>query len=255
MDEIQRESIVKQVIDYYNKIMYLYTKANSKSKEKRLLPAVGSLFWLSDKDCLDIDTIDAKGLYRHIYTEDCYWDFICNVTYYFDLLSELSKKTIEVYRECDFPFYNWYKEARYVPFNDMARLVEEFLHSFDDEFISIFLKRDEKNDYYFFESDDDYEGIVFPFPQFGKSIIHLNMSNEQDLYFVCSLAHEMGHVYEKELFYGNGDAYLVDNHTRTIFCEVVSLFFEYAFINYLRECGYYRKEIKSEFDTYYRKFF
>ena len=66
----------------------------------------------------------------------------------------------------------------------------------------------------------------------------------------------MGHAFEKELFYNTSGTYLSDKCIDTIFPEVVSSFFEYAFIKYLEENRCYDKEvIKNEKNSYFLRMF
>ena len=52
MEEITYEEIRKEIEVIYNKLNYLYVKANTKSKQRRLITSIGALDEICGKDCL-----------------------------------------------------------------------------------------------------------------------------------------------------------------------------------------------------------
>ena len=254
MEEITYEDIRKEIEGIYKKLNYLYGKANTKSKQRRLITTIGALDEICGEDCLDFN-IDNSHLIETLYMERKFFDYFDDVSYNLNFLRDLSLKVIHTYRKNNYPFYKRYKSRDYIPDDDMYKLIINFFHSFNDESIDKFIKKTGDNYYFEFPSDKIYEGALYALPIFKKYIVHLNTSNKQDLFFATVTAHEMGHAYEKELFYNNAGTYLSDKYTDTIFFEVVSSFFEYAFINYLNDNNYYPKEIKHEYDTYYLQLF
>ena len=242
MEEITYEDIRKEIEEIYNKLNYLYGKANTKSKQRRLITTIGALDELCSEDCLGFN-IDNSHLIETLYMERKFFDYFDDVNYNLHFLRDLSLRVIHTYRKNNYPFYKRYKSRDYIPDDDMYKLIINFFHSFNDESIDRFIKKTGDNYFFEFPSDEIYAGTLYALPIFKKYIVHLNTSNE------------MGHAYEKELFYNNAGTYLSDKYTDTIFFEVASSFFEYAFINFLKDNNYYPKEIKHEYDTYYLQLF
>ena len=254
MEETTYEEIKKEIEDIYKKLNYLYGKANTKSKLRRLRTTIGSLDEICGKNCLDINT-DNKHLAEALYMERKFFSYYDSVYYYLKFLKDLSLKTIHTYRQNNYPFYHRYKSRDNITDSDLNDLICEFFSSFNDDSINKFINRTGDNIYYEFPAEEAYEGAVYTLSIFNKYITHLNTNYSKDLYFASSIAHEMGHAYEKDLFYNASGTYLSDKYTDTIFYEVVSSFFEYAFINFLNDNKYYPNEIKDEFNIYYYKLF
>ena len=254
MEKITYEEIKKEIEKYYKKLDYLYVKANTKSKQRRLITTIGALDEICGEDCLNFN-IDNSHLTETLYMESKFFNYFDNVKYNLHFLRDLSLRVIHTYRKNNYPFYERYKSRDYVPTKDLIKLIIDFFHSFNDESIDKFINKTEDNYYYEFPSDKIYEGALYALPIFKKYIVHLNTNYSKDLFYVIATAHEMGHAYEKELYYNNAGTYLSDKYVDTIFFEVVSSFFEYAFINFLDDNKYYPNEIKNEYDIFFLQLF
>ena len=82
-----------------------------------------------------------------------------------------------------------------------------------------------------------------------KNFITLKYNYRRNIDDAVSTMHEFGHSYEHEVMYGRNMPFLAD---ATPFFEVCSCFFEYAYMNYLRENKLLDKDIKIIFDLYYK---
>ena len=255
MERTINDDIKKLVEEYYRKLEYLYVKANTISKERRLESTIGNLNYFCSEDCFNLIDVNNSLFRNYMYMESKFFNFFDNAYDNMHLLKDLSLKTIHTYRKVDYPYYKKYKRTDYIPFSDIIKLINEFFMSFGDDSINEFMNKICDNYYYTSTVSDDYARALFALPVFKKYIVHLNNKYPQNLYFASALAHEMGHAYETELYYKSDSTYLSNKHTDTIFFEVVSSFFEYAFINFLKENRYYKKEIDHELDIYYIRLF
>lgn len=250
MEEITYEEIKKNIEDLYKKIEYLYGKANTKSKQRRLFSTICALDEICEKDCLDLNIVSSH-LIKKLYMESKFFDYYDDVNYNLEILKELSLIVINTFKDINYPFYKNYRSRDYVPDSDKNNLIYAYFNSFNDRIIDKFIEKAGDNYYLEFPSDLAFAGALYTLPIFKKYIIHLNTANDQDLFYVIAAVHEMGHAYEKEIFFGNGEVNLLDMYKETFFYEVCSSFFEYTFINYLNENNYYPKEIKYEYNLYY----
>lgn len=252
------EEIKKEIQFYYNRLEYLYVKANTKSKLRRLLYTLGSIEELCSEELFDFKDVVRINCddsdYEYDYSK--FLSFIDNINANEKNLKDFSMKTINIFRSSNYPFYKKYKTIGYIPFDDIQKLITDFFASFDDDSINSFINNIDNNFYYTFDAETEYSGVLYDLPIFKRYAIHLNTIYGQDLYFAIANAHEMGHAYEKELFYNTSGSYLSDKCIDTFFCEVVSSFFEYAFIKYLKDNRCYDKEIiKHEENTYFVSLF
>ena len=255
MEELKTlNEIKKDIINYYKKLGFLYAKANTKSKRKRLVSSIAILDHICSPEIFNFNDlcgvwdndIELQKVMEKIYSQFCQ-----NVEDNILLINETSKKTIDAFKSANYPFYRKHSYCHYLPMNIIFGLVKDFYHSFDDETVKDFINSFNKENLYVEDFPTDYSGLLFPFDVIRKNIILINNNSPQNIYFASSLAHELGHAYESFLYYKSD---MFDNGN-TIFSEVVSSFFEYAFLKYLKENNIYNEGIDSELDIFYLELF
>lgn len=85
------------------------------------------------------------------------------------------------------------------------------------------------------------------------TLILLNSLSSDNLFKYATIAHEYGHSFEMSLFLKNNNHILIEKELETPFCEVTSSFFEYAFLNYLKENKIYANYVNQCLDNYFKE--
>lgn len=89
-----------------------------------------------------------------------------------------------------------------------------------------------------------YSGITFPIESIDKNVIFFETQGGMCVDTARVLAHELGHDFEFDNAKKNGATSFWLQLSKTLFTEVSSCFFEYAFINYLIENKIYLEDAK-----------
>ena len=253
---------LKKKMDVYKKqLTFKYNRANTPSK-KRVLSR--ELEWFSniyrqlfgelhtfswDKDKVIFNNVD-KTEFNELSK------FIDNINNESDFYFKLSNNVIKSYIDTNYPFYKYNTNPLFDAKLDndlMIEMLESFLKSYDYQ------------DYLEFEHKlfnlelleinfESYEiaGAAFNFPSIHKNIISLNALFSKNLFKYETIAHEFGHVVEMQLFQNSNNAALADKALETPFYEVPSSFFEYAFLNYLKDNKVYLNYVNRYFDYYFK---
>ena len=168
---------------------------------------------------------------------------------FFHILNESSKIEKEnkynLFSELDFSDKDYYKKLPKLNYNEMIDILMSFLKDFDND---IYLKLSKKGkEGKIIETQINYYGYVLPFESIKDSIIVIN--NDSDIYnlsFMSTLAHECGHLFEIEHLYSQDNITFRRDSMSSIFCEVSSTFFEYAFLRYLEDNKIFENRVKDE---------
>jgi len=242
--------IKKDMVGFYKKLNYLYSKANTKSKRNRLLNSISIIDVICSEEYFNFnnlkgDWINDIKLQKDI---DNMFNIFCkNADNNMLLIKNLSNKTINDFISVQYTFYKKYSTCNYLPLDRILLLVKEFYLSFEDEHLEAFIKSFNRDNIYVEHFKTSYAGLLFAFDLIKKNIILINSKYQENLYFASSLAHELGHAYESNLYY-KSDLFDIGS---TIFLETVSSFFEYAFLKYLKNNYIHKKEIDSELNVFY----
>ena len=256
MEDLEYSEIKKIFDEYYEKVMYMLMKENNKSKRNVVVSSIASLNTVTSPNYLNIGKSKYEDYFKSLKMSNASTiGLIESAADYRVFLGKLANNTIFDYKGAHFPFYQRYKSSDYLPYDKIKELLGEFFYSFDDESIRKFIKEVGNNDIYFAEESSWYSGVLFSLGALKRYIIVINTSYNQNLNFASTIAHELGHAYEKNLYYKNGDISLLNEYRGNIFGEVISSFFEYAFINFLKEKGYAKEEIKSLVNNYFHTLF
>ena len=230
MDDYKK--LFKRELDRYN---YLYAKANTKSKKKKIaydLIFFGEMYnkivqeniefaWDNDIDIINERIMVVNGLIRNVLDNQ-------------EVLIELVKNCFNVYLEEDFSVYSDYaKEYHKIKEELMMKYIEEFFCSIDKSLVDRFNYKMNNIELFINNNMDNYSGLTYPLESVDKNIILF----ESDIYMTIDnarvLVHEMGHDFEFENSKRVGINNIWNKIAKTSYVEVSSSFFEYAFINYL----------------------
>lgn len=251
------EEVKLQMDNYIKKLLNAYDKANSISKKKRIafdlvsfsifydmiFPGV-EMPW--DNDMLiqaEYDNYCCDVLDKFIeHTED-------NHKLYYDL----SETVINSFKSVKYPYYkNNYKavDLPRLTSDESTEIILSFLKDFGNEYYETMLEMSKNNDLLGVNmAAGDLSGMTFPINAIKKNFIVLSDSYENNVYSTTTSIHEFGHAYE----------FILDNNSDSVsqsltgpFYEVSSCFFEYAFLNYLKENRIYTKSADICLDFNYK---
>ena len=219
----------------YDRLSYLYAKANTVSKKNRLyLDLVNFMIiynTLVSEDEIFPWSNDSMMLDWHVNYIN---SFINNLSKEYGLISEIIEKSFDVFLEADVPVYDYYgKYYHKMSDTDFQKHIFSFLKTFDNDLVERF------NGYLInngiFAVGDlgrDYSGLFCPVNSIDKNVIFFKNFGYRSVVDACILAHELGHEFEFNVLKdANVKACL--NNSSSIYVEVISNFFEYAFVNYL----------------------
>lgn len=179
---------------------------------------------------------------------DMYNQFNKNVIINNKLYNNMSSNVMKCFS--DYPFYKYLSNKIQDYSNKVLNeSMYEFLNSYDSKLCKMF--KDKINNceiFYSLDLDKD-DGETLNIDCLRKNFITLKYNYRRNIDDAVSTMHEFGHSYEHEVMYGRNMPFLVD---ATLFFEVCSCFFEYAYMNYLRENKLLDKDIKIIFDLYYK---
>jgi len=254
------EKLRKNMDLYKSKLTDKYNRAYTSSKRKKI---AGELLLFS-------------SLYKDLFGEDnkFVWDNdtkiynCCNNTSISDLLDfvdsindknnfylNLSNNVINSFKDVNYPFYRYFSG---IIINNprldnvmMLELVLAFLNNFDSD---IYLDMREKMvnlELLDICLEDDFSGFTYPISSLRKNFILLNNLYEDNIYKYSVISHEYGHSYEMKLAQNSSNDILVAKAFKTPFTEISSCFFEYSFLNYLKENKIYTNYVNQCLDNYF----
>ena len=256
------EELKKRMMYYKSKITDKYNRAYSHSKRitiARELLNFSTLYKeLFGYECeLDWDQdigID-EGCCRLEYDELI--NLIDHVNENEDFYKELSDKILKIFKESDYPLYKYYNGIVLVdPRLDqqtMLNLMLSFLKSFDYDIYEMFRNKFINNEVLSVNISPDISGFAFSFPSINKSFMFLNNMYNDNLFKYETLMHEFGHIFEIQLAQNNSNGILLEKGLNTPYTEIASCFFQYAFINYLKENKIYPNYVNQCLDMYYKE--
>lgn len=228
------DKIFKRDID---RLTYMYSKANTKSKLKNMgydLIHFENMYNLFTKEETNFPWSDSDTLL------DLRLDSRLNL--FLDLnkkkneLQEIAINSFSIFLDNDFSKYKDYGK-RYFKIDEyyIQKSIYDFYDGIDKELASIFINKIKNNEILYNENLLYWDGVFFPIESINKNYIIIDNKNEQTLDDARILVHELGHNFEFENAKRSGKTNIWKNISKTIFPEVSSCFFEYAYINYLIE--------------------
>jgi len=254
---------LKEKMDLYKrKLTDKYVRANTKSK----------------LDAIVFELYEFSEIYRNLYGNEVKfeWDndvkmleildkkesielnnFVDNINNSNDFYLKLSDNVIENFKNSKYPFYKYLNGhilfAPRMNINTMMDNIFEFFKKFD---YSTYLELNKKIynlELLDFNLNDSYGGKLCHFPSIKKSLILLNDIYEYNVFKFETFVHEYGHAFEIQMYLDSNNNYLANKAFETPFSEVVSSFFEYSFLNYLKENKIYPSFVNQCFDNFFKE--
>ena len=243
------EEIIKE---YEKKLIYAWSKANTKSKKKRLMYDLASFSMLSSLYPRIAKEYNWEGnkSYLELF-EDENILFLNNVMANKEIFLPTFENVINMFKIIDFPFYKDYKKKdRKLTDKESQEIMFSFLNEYNPNMLRKYMELIKEGKLFqnnplgssalFCSLDTLNEGFIYPITDIENSIYKSSL-----------LAHEIGHYFEVETFYQTK----CNNFRRLVntlpFYEVFSRTFEYAYLRYLIENNIYIEDTKLTLRKYY----
>lgn len=227
------------------RLNYLYAKANTKSKKKKLTYdlmffedmynyLIGSKVvfpWSFDDVLMEVRCSVNASMVRNTLDEQVF-------------LIDLFEKSFNIFTENRDLFYKDYgKQYHKIDWQLLQRYIIGLYGNIDSDLVYKFDYKLDNNEVFINNSiEDKFVGLFFPIESISKNVIFITTKNKLSIEEGRILVHEMGHNYEIENALKNGVDNIWNKIVRTIYPEVSSSFFEYAYINYLIENNLYKDD-------------
>lgn len=234
--------IFKREIERLN---YLYAKANTKSKKKNM--AYDLIFFESMYNGLaGEDKTIFPWTNDPVLMEVCRgvtFDLIRNILQEQQYLIQVFESSFDKYLESEFSVHSDYGK-QYHKMNDelLQKYIVDFYRTIDKTLILRFKDKFDNSEIFVNNTMDNFYGLFFPMEAISKNIIFITSNDNMSIWEGRKLVHEMGHDFEIENAKKNGVTNIWSGMVRTLFPEVSSCFFEYAYINYLIENNIYKED-------------
>lgn len=260
--DMNLEKIKIKLDIYKNKLIDKYYRLNSSSKRTMLVR----------------DLIQFSYLYKALFGENEYlpWDddfkicdsydlndmkhfsnFIDNVNKDNDFYYRLSNNIITAYKNVNYPFYRYFNGGIInnprLDNDTMLNLILSFFKEYDIEFYYNLIEKIENNELICLNIEENVSGMVYPFSSINLNLILLNNFSSDNLFKYSTIVHEYGHSFEMDLFLKSNNNILIEKELETPFFEIASCFFEYAFLNYLKENKIYLDYVNQCLDNYFKE--
>lgn len=246
---MREEEIIKE---YETKLTYAWSKANTKSKKRRLLYDLSAFSILSsiypnlDKKYNWENNSEYLNLFENITIP-----FLDNIMSMKHIFMPCASNIIKTFKEVDFPFYKDYrKEDRCLSQKDSEELMYSFLNEYNKDMLvkykelvkegKLFKNNPLQASALFCSLDNLKESFIYPITDIRDSIYKSSLT-----------LHELGHYYETLLFQNVGNNNYRVKIDRLPFYEVTSKSFEYAFLRYLLDNNIYGEDVKVTLRRYY----
>lgn len=243
----------EKILTKYGDILaYKYSKANTKSKKKRLLydlcvlselysmyPNIDkTLPWEQDRQLLSLLEEYNIEFSEHLVDNQA-------------IFSKCFKNVIEVFKDIKFPFYNNFEKSfKKIPIDITNEIIFSFLNEFDSGLLKKYRELIKENKIFKCSQKLDC-GYIFSLPTLNENIILPINNTENNIYTSSILVHELGHLYETEMYNSAGNYKAMNMINKLPYYEVTSRFLEYCYLNYLNENNIYVEETKNAINNYY----
>ena len=259
---VKLENIKVKLDIYKKKLIDKYYRLNSNSKRMMLAR----------------DLIQFSALYKTLFgeNEQLPWDndfricnsydfndmqhinkFIDNVNRDNDFYYRLSNNIITTYKNVNYPFYKYFNGGIInnprLDDETMLNLILTFLKKYDNDFYNNMILKMENDELISLNIEENVSGMVYPFSSINLNLILLNNLSSDNLFKYSTIVHEYGHSFEMDLFLKSNNNILIEKELETPFFEITSCFFEYAFLNYLKDNKIYLDYVNQCLDNYFKE--
>lgn len=124
----------------------------------------------------------------------------------------------------------------------MQKSIAELYDKIDNNLKYRFMEKFDNLEIFINNTIERYAGLFFSMESLSKNVIFITANEVMSVEEGRILVHEMGHDFEFENAKKNGVTSIWNGIVRTIYPEVCSSFFEYAYINYLIENNIYKED-------------
>ena len=250
--------------DYKSKLIDIYNRANTKSKKSRIMydlmsfsevyqnvfPDEPPLCWDTDKELIDLLLIQDNKSFN---------TFINHVNENNELYSSISDNVMNVYSNIKYHFYKnrFLSEDKLFKLSkkEIIDIVRSFLNSYDEQMCESFSDKVDNLELLYSEiseEEKDYEGFTNNIDCLNVNFISLNLDLGNNINTAVTIVHENAHSFEFGLQYNKNISFSCYD---TPFSEVCPCFFEYAFLNYLKDNKIYLNDTNLCFDLYFKEVF
>lgn len=246
---MREEELIKE---YENKLIYAWSKANTKSKKRRLLYDLSSLSVLSSlyPDIAKEYNWESNNEYLNLF-ENITLPFLDNIMNMKNIFMPCASNIIKIFKEVDFSFYKDYcKIDRCMSHSEAEEIMYSFLNEYNKDMLVKYkeLIREGK---LFTNNPLQSSALFCSFDNLKESFIYPITDLKDSIYKSSLMSHELGHYYEVLLFQEVGNINYRAKTDKLPFYEVVSRSFEYAYLRYLLDNNILTEDVKVTLRRYY----
>lgn len=235
------ESLLKEKLkDYLNKLNYQYTRANSISKLKIISQDLIDFQDFYQK--IEINTDNIKWLnderITRIYDQaliNSEKNILNNIEKNNELFHTLSSNILNTFNTSNFKFkqkYAIYSELPQINLKEIIDIIFSFLNDYDYNAYLSFKKQLDNNEIYLTSLQQGCCGNTLNFISINKFLVLIDNKIKNNLYLALTIIHEFGHTQEITLLNNKSNKINLAS-LDSFYNEVISNFFECAFVNYL----------------------
>lgn len=235
--------------DYEKKLLYIYARANTKSKRKKIAHDLLTFSNICNEHFDIQKTFEWEKDIKIIQEiKNYYVPFVDDVVQNTQIYKNIFTTALNTFLNSDYNIYNYYeKKYQKLTEKEKQELLFDFFASYDESLVKDFETKLENHEI-FLGNTPGYSGITYPISCLNKNLIFCSPSQYNTIYGTSILAHELGHHYEIKLFNSSGKGNYLDIAYTKPYYEISSKFFEYAFVKYLEENKILIEDTKKRID-------
>lgn len=243
----------EQILKKYEEILtYKYSKANTKSKKKRILYdlcVLSELFSIYPNINTTLPWEQDNALISLL--EEYNIEFSKHTVDNKKIFNKSFNNIIEIFKKTNFQFYNGYQKSfKRIPENITNEIIFSFLEEFDKNLLKRY--RELLNEGKIFKTEQKLDcAYIFSLPSLNENLIFPINSINNNIYTSSILVHELGHLYEIDMYNKSGNYNLVHMINKLPYYEVTSRFLEYCYLKYLEDNSIYPEETERALHNYY----
>lgn len=245
---------IEEIAKKYEKDMNeIYARANTKSKRKVIVRDLigfneicSGFFDISKEYDWDKD-INLKSLVK-----DPRVPFIQDIVNNAPIYSNIFCSVLDTFIDSNFDMYKYYgKNYQKLNSKEIQEMVFGFLNSYDPELLKKFKDKLENCELFYSDLIGNYKGITYSFGSLNRNLIFYTPVYGDSIDSAATIMHEFGHSFEMDTFYTVGKKNYLDIVFPKPYYEISSRFFEYAFLNYIKENNILVDDVNKRLHTYF----